>query len=136
MATFGDRLKLLRENSGLTQQQLADNTNISRSSIAQYETNRKMPDPVGFKVLSDFFGVTLDYLLGFSDFPTSNIPDWLKNCPDPLKEKLIQYGEPFMRIAAKAVLNDLPWESLEQIVDAHIDAIKRNEEAKKQKNRG
>jgi len=49
MPTFGDILKNLRDQRGLTQQQFADLINIGRSAIAQYETNRKMPDSEGLK---------------------------------------------------------------------------------------
>lgn len=65
--TFGDRLKELREKHGLTQEQLAKILNITRSTVAGYETKRKQPDYEKLKILADFFNVSIDYLLGHTD---------------------------------------------------------------------
>ncbi len=64
MSSFGDTLKSLRNEKNLTQEELSNILNISRSSIASYETNRKQPDHSKLKIFSDFFNVSIDYLLG------------------------------------------------------------------------
>ena len=64
MDSFGNKLKKLRDEVGLTQLQLAEKTKVSRSAIAQYETNRQMPDLASLKDIADFFDVSIDYLLG------------------------------------------------------------------------
>lgn len=42
---IGDRLRVLRQERGLTQQELADMSYIDRSYVAQIETGRKVPRP-------------------------------------------------------------------------------------------
>lgn len=64
---FGDRLKHLRDEKGITQQQLADLMNISRPTIAGYETKRKEPDFEKIVWLSKYFNVSIEYLMGLSD---------------------------------------------------------------------
>jgi transcriptional regulator with XRE-family HTH domain len=64
---FGSRLKQLRKEKGLTQQQLAALLKIGRPTVAGYETKGKEPDFEKIMWLSAFFGVTTDYLLGISN---------------------------------------------------------------------
>ncbi len=69
MAEFGERLKSLRTQQGLTQGQLASMLGVSRSTIAGYEAPSKQRKP-DFDVicrLSDIFNVSADYLLGRTD---------------------------------------------------------------------
>lgn len=69
---FGDRIKELREENKLTQQQLADSINISKSSISMYENNNRVPELETFEALADFFNVDMDYLKGKSDIRRKN----------------------------------------------------------------
>lgn len=73
MVTFGKVLKILRDDKGLTQQDIANLLNVGRSTIAGYETKGKQPDFEKLKVLSTFFNVTIDYLLGRVDSDNINI---------------------------------------------------------------
>lgn len=41
---FGDRLRSLRENKNLTQQKVADDLNIKRENLSNYERNKREPD--------------------------------------------------------------------------------------------
>lgn len=61
---FGDRLKLLREDLGLTQKELASVLLISPSTIGMYEQNYRMPDSEMLIRIADLFKVSVDYLLG------------------------------------------------------------------------
>ena len=60
---FGSCLKTLRENKGLSQKELAEIVNLSQSSIAYYETNKKKPSLEVLISFAEFFDVTLDHLL-------------------------------------------------------------------------
>ena len=64
---FSERLKKLRMEKGITQKELADRLHISRSTIAGYESLGKEPDGEKLCALADFFGVSVDYLLGVTD---------------------------------------------------------------------
>ena len=60
----GERIKTLRKNAHLKQNELAELLDISYSSISQYESGKRTPnDNIKIKI-ANFFGVSLDYLLG------------------------------------------------------------------------
>lgn len=61
--TFGEKLKKARIESSLSQEQFAAKMNVSRSAIAKWENNNGMPDINNLKVMSQLFGVSIDYLL-------------------------------------------------------------------------
>lgn len=65
---FPERLKELREQRGLSQEQLAETLKIPRSSITHYENSEdRMPRQKRLNELADFFGVSVDYLIGRAD---------------------------------------------------------------------
>lgn len=70
MNKFSERLKELRQEKGLSQQQLAINLKgkISRTAIAQWELGTRIIKSDSLIILADFFGVTTDYLLGRTDY--------------------------------------------------------------------
>lgn len=59
-----ERLKELRLKFGLTQKQLAEILGVDRTAVVKYETNRNGPSSETLEQLADYFGVTVDYLLG------------------------------------------------------------------------
>lgn len=61
---FGNRLKELRVQAGLTQQQLANQMSVSKSVISYYELNTRTPSPEIIRKLATIFHVSSDYLLG------------------------------------------------------------------------
>ena len=69
--TTGKRISELRKERGITQGQLADKVGVSKSSIGGYERDTKKPSIDVLKRLSEYFGVTTDYLLCKSEFKNS-----------------------------------------------------------------
>jgi transcriptional regulator with XRE-family HTH domain len=67
MATFSERLKELRTQKGLSQQELADRTNQTKQAISQYERSVRKPDMEVLAALCDIFNVSMDYLTGKAD---------------------------------------------------------------------
>lgn len=61
---FPQRLKNLRKQKDLTQTELANLLNLSHGAIAMWETGKRQPDNDTLLRIADFFGVTVDYLLG------------------------------------------------------------------------
>ena len=61
---FGERLRTLRKQARLTQQQVADALSLHRTTYTKYETGVVAPDREGLLLLSKLFGVTVDYLVG------------------------------------------------------------------------
>ena len=64
MDTFGERLKALRGEKDLSQEEFGKLFNLSQSIIAYYELNKKDPPSDTLVKFADFFGVSLDYLFG------------------------------------------------------------------------
>ena len=62
-ALFAETLKRLRKEKGLTQKELADQINITRSAIAQWESGRNLPDAVMFSRLYKVLGEEARMLL-------------------------------------------------------------------------
>lgn len=70
---FGSRLKELRKQSGLTQQQLADRIGVSKSVVSFYELKERAPSPEVLMKLSYIFHVSTDYLLGIERNKTVDV---------------------------------------------------------------
>ena len=70
--TFQNRLKQLREENNLTQLELAQKFNITSQTISQYERGIRTPDFNLLNSITDFFGVSVDYLLGRTDIRNFN----------------------------------------------------------------
>lgn len=69
--SFATQLKILRARHNVTQQELADYLNVTRPTIAGYETKGKEPDYSTLLLLSSYFRVSIDYLLTGKEFPSS-----------------------------------------------------------------
>lgn len=61
---FSARLRTLRKQEHLTQQEVADTLRIHRTTYTKYETGVVAPDQQGLVQLAEMFHVTVDYLLG------------------------------------------------------------------------
>ena len=70
MTTFGERLRSLRDEKDLSQEELGKILNLSQSTIAYYETSKKEPTKETMERMADFFGVSLDYLFGRTNIRT------------------------------------------------------------------
>ncbi|CAK7069518.1 helix-turn-helix transcriptional regulator [Tissierella sp.] len=68
---FGEILRRLREEKGLSQKDLADYLKISRQAYNHYESGKREPSYETLKSLSNYFEVSTDYLLGRTDIRNS-----------------------------------------------------------------
>ena len=64
---FGERLKLLRKERKVSQKELAEYLGISIRGYQFYESGDNEPNIKTLTALADFYGVTIDYLVGHSD---------------------------------------------------------------------
>jgi transcriptional regulator with XRE-family HTH domain len=76
---FAVRLKELRKDKGLTQDDMAEFLCIKRQTYSAYERQISLPDINILYKLSEFFGVSLDYLIGKSEKKTSTNNDGSNN---------------------------------------------------------
>ena len=60
---FKEKLRKLRKERNLTQEQLAEKLNVSRQAITKWETSDGIPDIENLKQISKFFGISMDELL-------------------------------------------------------------------------
>lgn len=61
---FGNKLKQLRTEAGLTQKQLAEQIGVTKSVISFYELRERTPSPDVLIRLASVFHVSADFLLG------------------------------------------------------------------------
>lgn len=73
---FGSNLKKLREDAGLSQEQLGEVIGVSKSTIGMYEQGKRMPNTnTILKDIASYFGVSIDYLVGFNSVENNIEPD-------------------------------------------------------------
>ena len=80
---LAERLKQLRAEKGMTQVQLAQMLDVSKGTVAMWETSKRKPSFEILSKLSDIFDRRMDYILGYSDDASS---------PQPPEEELDQLG--------------------------------------------
>lgn len=67
-AAFPQRLQTLREKRRLSRRTLAELCGLSKNMISLYERGEKAPSVDALINLADFFGVSMDYLIGRKNF--------------------------------------------------------------------
>lgn len=61
--TTGERLRQLRQKSGLTQIEVAQRVGINNKTLSGYENNVSTPDPETMQMLAKFYNSSTDYLI-------------------------------------------------------------------------
>ena len=64
---MGERLRALRKERGLGQNQLAELLNISNASVSYWETGKQIPSAEVIFKFATFFEVSADFILGIAD---------------------------------------------------------------------
>lgn len=73
MVDFGNTLKRLRLQAGMTQKQLADSIGVTKAVISYYELQERYPSPEVLIKLASVFRVSTDYLLGLEKSNTVDL---------------------------------------------------------------
>ncbi len=79
-----NRIKMLREKYGMTQQELADKLDGAKSTVAMYEKGDRKPSLEILIKLSEIFNCSMDYLMGRTDY--KNDIDYLNKNNDLISE--------------------------------------------------
>lgn len=74
-AIYAERLKKIRKDLKLSQLQVRDHTGINNKTLSGYEAGRNKPDYDTLKVLCDYYGVTMDWVLGHTNNPHSKLTE-------------------------------------------------------------
>ena len=61
--SFSEKFYMLRKKSGLSQEQLAEQLGVSRQAISKWESGVSLPENDKLVVISNYFNVSIDYLL-------------------------------------------------------------------------
>lgn len=72
MANFSERIKELRRKHGMTQAAVGELIGTKQDSIYTYEKGKNYPEVRNLIILADYFGVSIDYLVGRTDNPEVN----------------------------------------------------------------
>lgn len=72
MADFSERIRELRKKEGMTQAALGEIIGVGQDSISIYERGKNYPEVRNLIILADYFGVSIDYLVGRTDNPEVN----------------------------------------------------------------
>lgn len=75
MVNFGNQLRALRKEAGMTQTELARLLKISKSVVSYYELQERTPSPDVLIRLAEVFHVTTDYLLGIEHKKLIDVSD-------------------------------------------------------------
>ena len=78
LVDFGRKLKALRKQAGLTQQQLAAQLGVTKSVVSFYELQARSPSPDVLVRLAQIFHVSTDYLLGLDNRQTIDVSGLLE----------------------------------------------------------
>ncbi len=62
---IGKNIKRLRQNKGVTQEQLAEGLHLSAQAVSKWENNMALPDITVLPLLADYFGVTIDEIMDY-----------------------------------------------------------------------
>ena len=73
--SLGDNLRNLRELKGLTQKQMSEILDISKSNISKYESNDVEPNIEILKQYANYFNVSIDVMLGLKE-PRTDLKDY------------------------------------------------------------
>lgn len=61
-------LKIIRKQKKYTQLKVAMDMNISREALSHYENGKRSPDIQTLRILSEYFGVSIDFLVNGKEF--------------------------------------------------------------------
>ena len=97
---FKNRLKELRENKHMSQQQLANKLGVAQGTVGNWESGIREPNFNTAKKIASYFGVTVSYLLGETEKRTLDeeldgvdfaLRDGTKRLTKKKKEALLSY---------------------------------------------
>ena len=124
MGTFGERLRMLRKEKGMTGQELGKVFNVTKTAVSNWENGNRFPDENILKKISDYFNVSIDYLLGRTDIRN---PYNSKNTTHPEGENLDKFRSDFLK-----KLDDLSEESKKEL-EKYIQLLKIKDQVDKSK---
>ncbi len=87
---FVERLDYLLKERNITRAQFLREAQLGKNQITYWEKNDTIPNPTTLKVISAYFGCTVEYLLGKSDDRTAEVCQNENNILSPQEQTLIE----------------------------------------------
>lgn len=105
-AAFAKRLSELRREKGITQLRLADDLNYSDKAVSKWERAESVPDAYTLLKLAEYFGVSLDYLLGGEENTKELVPQTTEkeNEVKQGKKKVLHTFIPLLSVVAVFII--------------------------------
>lgn len=113
---FGEKLRKIRNEAGITQKELADKIGVKRTTVSGYETEGKEPPYNTLIKIAQTLNCSIDYLLGYAE--ENNSKD---KAQDNFYEKLSKRED--LQLLVKET-EDLNPDSIKRIINI-IDLIKK-----------
>ena len=88
---FETKIAELRKSKGISQEQLAELLNTSRQAVSKWERGESYPDIDRLKDLAVFFGVSIDYLLGY-DVEAASVKNFMERTKECLRKRKPEIG--------------------------------------------
>lgn len=132
---IGDIIRQLRDKHDIKQQDFAKFLNIGKSTLSQYENGNRVPNDEIKKKISDFFNVSIDYLLEMTSIP-DKIDDYIKK---DVTERVIQQPKLNLSSNEQSLImkfRKLPTriqDKIEARIEAEYDIVMENEQELRQK---
>jgi transcriptional regulator with XRE-family HTH domain len=124
---FGDRIKQLRENAGITQAELGKLIGVSDRVLGYYESNERFPRKQEIIAkLADSFNVSVDYLLGTDGSFLQDANDKYGSIGHKQAQGVLKSVE--MIFAGGELIEDDKDEVFRIISELYFDAKKKNRE--------
>ena len=127
---IAQRLRALREIQGRDQAEVADSLKLNRVTYNRYETGAREPDLITVARLAEYYGVSVDYLLGLTDSPN---PYKSPKIISDLREGRVAYKD--LSEETKKSLNrmdELPIElqdKINEMISTLLDIEKKNKKS-------
>lgn len=124
MATFAERLKSLRREKGWSQQRLADELELSKSSVNMYERGEREPGFETMEAIADLFNVDMNYLYGRTDIKIAD-PIVLDHSAAPAPRPIPKGFEPMPKMKKIPLVGSIACGTpilAQQNIDGHVDA--------------
>ena len=118
-----NRIKELRESKGIQQKELAIDLGVTQPTISNWELGIKVPSARSTRKLAEYFGVSLDYLVGREESQQQEKPETAKK-PVPKDEDGFE-GRAIRLIRAASRLSDDQRDFLLAVLEAAVERMPR-----------
>lgn len=89
---LAERLRIYRLKKGISQQKLGILLSVSQQAVGKWEKGIAEPDNLTLNKLANYFGITVDYLLGRTDSPNLATPNEIQGIEIPFSIRINMEG--------------------------------------------